>query len=167
MDLIITTQQSYHNTQNFITDKFVRLANTCRLWLQVIYLDNISSNEIDLIMTYYNGNRQCEIHRFPMPYQEKPPPWVWKVWQEVLQKSCLARCRQSGTWHILDLAFPILQWHPAQSDELATPPDCSAKLQSMVNTLPPAYKQLIGEFTLPDDNGASLAQDLASIILSY
>ena len=35
-----------------------------------------------------------------MPYQEKPLQWVWTIWQEVLQKSCLAQRHQTGAWYI-------------------------------------------------------------------
>ena len=59
-------------------------------------------------MAYYNGTRQSDAHTFQMPYQEKPPQWVWKVWQEVLWKSSLTWCTDTDTWAIVLLNNPIV-----------------------------------------------------------
>ena len=68
--------------------------------------------------------------------------------------------------------FFCMTWTPVLSPTLIssslTPlSDSSISLQEMVNTLPPSYKQLLGEFTLPHDDGAALAHDLAEGTLAY
>ena len=73
MDTIILAQQRNKGTPGFITDKFVRLANACRLWLRVLYIEDITADDNTMIMDYYQGATQCETHQFEMPYQEKPP----------------------------------------------------------------------------------------------
>ena len=73
MNAIITAQQLYLNTPNFITDESIRLVNACRQWLWVIYLDDIASDDNKLDLSYYAGDWQCKTHTFEMPYQEKPP----------------------------------------------------------------------------------------------
>ena len=149
MDAVLTAHQQFCSTPNFITDEFVCLANTCRLWLHVIYLNDIASEDNKLNMAYYNGDCQNESHSFPMPYQEKPPQWVWKVWQEVLRKSCLRRCHHINTWIISPPTDPILPRDNAGARAPLTPPsDSSLSLKDMVATLPQQYKALLGEFTL-------------------
>ena len=156
----IAAQRKFRTTPNFITDEFVRLANTCRLWLRVIYLDDITSDNNELNMAYYNGDLQCGKHSFAMPYQEKPPQWVWKVWQEVLQKSCLTWCRQTATWSILAPNPAMPDSLPRLGEQLTPPPDCFMPLRDMAAAVPPDYKQLLGEYDLPEDDDAVLAQAL-------
>ena len=167
MDAILQAQQRNRNTPNFITDEFVRLSNACRLWLRVIYLEDIASEDNELIMAYYTGDQQCDNHGFNMPYQGKTPQWVWTVWQEVLRKSCLTRCQHSTKWFI---HAPIIE-QPDVSTLIASAlpyfTDRSLTLQEMVNTLPQHYQQILGEYQLPEDDGAALVTALALGNLSY
>ena len=166
MDTIVTAQQRYKNTPNFITDEFVRLANTCRLWLRVIYLDDIGSDDNELILAYYNGDRQSDTHSFAMPHQEKPPQWVWKVWQEVLRKSCLTHRHPLTSW------YTITPERNGNDDcTIFSPLPClqdrSQTLEDIVAALPSHYRHILGEYELPEDDGAALARDLATGALSY
>ena len=68
MDTILTAQQLFRNTPNFITDEFVRLANTCRLWPHVIYLDDIASEDKTWLTTMVTASvestsLQCSIKK--------------------------------------------------------------------------------------------------------
>lgn len=168
MDTIVATQQRYRATPNFITDEFVRLANTCRLWLRVLYLDDIASDANELNMAYYHGESQCDEHSYNMPYQEKPPQWVWKAWQEVLQKSCLSWNRDTAAWSIT-VPDQFVQCNQTEllGQHLTLPTECTMSLGAMAAALPPAYQQLLGTYELPHDDGAALAQALADGTLTH
>ena len=118
-------------------------------------------------MIYYNGDQQSCLHTFTMPYQEKPPQWVWKVWQEVLQKSCLQWCQRTLSWstYVPDIPPPVDTYE--LGSPLTPPDDPSMSLTEMVASLPPHYRQLLGAFVLPADEGAALARDLQAGSLTH
>ena len=159
MDLIISAQQRNKGTPGFITDEHVRLANACRLWLKVLYIEDLTADDNTIIMEYYRGTTQCDSHQFAMPYQEKPPAWVWLVWQEVLKKSCLSRNHQMETWNIFipASAIPV---HESLPTLLPLQLESSRSLAALVADLPTQYQQLLGEYTLPQDDGQALANAL-------
>ena len=167
MDAILIAQQRNKGTPSFITDEFVRLANTCRLWLKVLYIADITEDNGMIAQDYYIGARQCENHQFDMPYQEKPPQWVWQIWQEVLRKSILARRQQTGAWYI-HLPPDIANQYPDSStDGPQVTTDRPQSLQSFIDKLPIAFQQILGDYNIPVDEGAALAQDLREGNLTY
>ena len=144
-----------------------RLANACRLWLQVLYIKDITAEDGTIAMEYYHGTTQCTNHSYDTPYQEKPPPSVWTIWQEVLRKSCLARCQQTGDWFI-DIPDMVERFPESVStSSLPTNLDSSVSLETMAAALSAQYQQLLGGFQLPQDDGETLAKAVQDGSLAY
>ena len=166
MDMVLLAQQKNSGTTAFITDEFVRLANTCRLWLRVLYVEDLADTNGYLNMDFYHGTKQSDRHTFDMPYQTKPPQWVWKVWKEVLRKSFLTKCNDMDTWKLYTPAL-INTSADSNIDPLPVTFPANSTLEEMVNTLPEHYKQILGDYKLPSDDGAALAISIQRGLLDY
>ena len=155
MDIIVHEKHRRQGTAKRIPDEHVRLANTCRLWLKVIHVSDIVLPNGTLDPAAYHGTTQ-KVTTLQFPNYPRPPQWVWAIWQEVLRNSIIKR--RDGT-SIFDIVYtpvpPRLTPVP-----VSLPPRISASstLRDIIDHLPTAYRNILGDITLPTDDGTALAQ---------
>ena len=78
MDMFI---RQYTNTST------LRQLNYCRMYLQIEWLSDITTNDgKQLHLRYYYGLQQKPYTNHRWPYQEKPLVKIWDIWKEALDR---------------------------------------------------------------------------------
>ena len=166
MDLLLSAYERNKGTAAFIQPQHLRYANNCRLWLRACYLTDITLEDGSLNMDMYYGTTKCNTD-LTYPEADRPPSWVWIIWQELLRKACL-QWRNSTFYAFVPLSFTASTPDDMPCIQLPQTLRPYGLLKDVIDDLPPAYRQILGDIDLPDDDGFSLAHALQDgTLMSY
>ena len=95
MDAISRTKRSRQGKTQHLPKHAIWYANACRLYLKITMLHEICTPCGCYIQEWAMDGRQQHDTDLVYPYQDKPPPAVWKVWRECILATYL---KQSDIW---------------------------------------------------------------------
>ena len=157
IDAITNTKRTRQGTSNHLPKQAIWYVNACRLYLNVTMLHEISTPcgkyVYDWVM---NGSNRNVKESLLYPYQEKPPPQVWKVWRECILATFL---KKSNVWRptlYKPLKFENMVEETAWRDTIKE----GMQLEEAVHRLPGYIREAIGTIIYPRDNGKEISKDL-------
>jgi exonuclease III len=144
-------------TVQHLNKKAIWYTNACRLYLQVTMLSDICTPCGKYLYQWaMDGNKQRDNEQILYPYQEKPPPFVWKIWRESILAAFL-KGKNNGRY---TLNKPLIYKHK----EIITPwrekITAGMNLDEAISLLPEYIKEAIGTWNNPVDNGHQLIRDM-------
>jgi hypothetical protein len=142
----------------------IALANSCRLYLKVTWLSDITTADRQHIAPWAFFGRHCNPSTdLQYPHQPKPPPHAWKEWRALLTATYMAAARVDMSTECI----PIHNRTLAQVQDVGTtpqwpPPSIDMSLSDIVAHMPSVWRQALGQIQLPSDDGRELAERLRS-----
>ena len=156
MDAIMNMKKRRQGTSQHLPTQSIWHANACRLYLKITMLHEICTPCGKYIHEWaMDGSQQYETD-LVYPYQDKPPPQVWRVWRECILATYL---KKSNIWrptlHISLKLKDIVEAIPWR-DRIVQ----GMKMEEALLLLPGYLKEAIGTVRCPVDNGQQLSNDL-------
>ena len=156
MDSIARTKAVRQGKTQHLPKHALWYSNACRLYLKITMLHEICTPCGKYIHEWAMDGRQQHDTDIIYPFQDKPPPHVWKVWRECILATYL---KQSDIWrptlHI-SLKFEdkdeVVFWR-----DMIVP---GMKIEEALLLLPGYLKEAIGTVRCPIDNGRQLSREL-------
>jgi hypothetical protein len=102
------------------------------------------------------GSRKA-ITQIEYPRQQRPPAESWKYWRNILHSTFLTKDRTPDHFPI---NTPMIRRAKARKPKIKRTP----KLQDAIDKLPDHYKEVLGNYKLPEDEGEAIFTQLQSPI---
>ena len=132
-------------------------ANACRLYMKVTMLSDITNPDGRSIAKWaLNGSKKA-ITPIEYPRQQRPPEESWKYWRNILHSTFLTKDRTPDHFPI---NTPTIRRAKARKPRMRRTP----KLQDAIDKLPDHYKEVLGNYKLPEDEGEAIFTQLQSQI---
>ena len=157
IEAIMRTKKMRKGTTNHLHKQTIWYVNACRIYLNVTMLHEISTACGKYIHSWaLNGSGRNVRESVQYPYQEKPPPFVWKIWRESILATFLKRSENGRpTLHrALQLNPPTRQLPWRNNIRVGM------KLEDALLLLPDYIKEAIGNIDIPQDNGKKISKEL-------
>ena len=156
MDAISRTKRSRQGKTQHLPKHAIWYANACRLYLKITMLHEICTPCGRYIHEWAMDGRQQHDTDLVYPFQDKPPPTVWKVWRECILATYL---KQSDIWRpTLNIPLCIVDKDEVVHWRQKIIP--GMKLEEALTRLPGYLKEAIGTVRCPIDNGRQLSREL-------
>ena len=129
------------------------MVNECRLYLNVTMLSEILDAEGNYILQWAMHGTQQSKTEIEHPYQPLPPPRAWKIWRDALHATYLDKHRDATRSPLHRSIGPP---SPTTFSQEHWPPTISTTgmtMREIIDLLPPANKQAVGNVSLPHDDG--------------
>ena len=141
----------------------LEVINTCRMYLGIIYISEMTNNEGRIPLSYLNGDIRIpqQTTKYNYPPVRKTPKSAWSEW-----KSFICRNYTRGPYEVT----PKLE---NQIDEATTQDNHSINEMVILNTLPSensmtallsklpgVLRDILGEITIPNDDGSFLWEEM-------
>ena len=142
----------------------IYMANACRLYLKVTWMSELLSWDGACIAGWaYNGTQQNG-SATKYAYQPKPPAEAWVEWKRLVVAAYFGgpRTPQMDANDYPLYMNPIQYNAPITDKPLWPPPSTDLSLEEIIDYMPPVWKQILGYHDIPTDDGAQIAQVLAS-----
>lgn len=156
IDAITRTKLRRKGTSQHLPKHAIWYANACRLYLKITMLNEICTPCGQYIEDWAMDGRKQHETDLIYPYQEKPPPHVWKVWRECILAAFL---QHSDIWRPT-LHIPLSYKEKPEAlfwrDQIVP----GMNLDEALLLLPGYLKEAIGTVRCPIDNGRQLSQEL-------
>ncbi len=164
INAMVAMIQERKGTPGFINPIAIYQVNACRLYLKVTWISDICTFQGDRITPWaFFGTRPRRTDLI-YPHHEKPPESAWIVWRKMLRCSLVAMSRQQTPYSFSPLHQPLQQRTPVtqlQHHKYTTAPP-TASLRDIINGMSASWRQVLGTVDLPNDDGAAIAEILAS-----
>jgi hypothetical protein len=167
IDAVMVERDKRRGTTNHLHKMTIWYVNACRLYLRVTMLNEICTPCGEYVHDWaLYGHHRNESAMLTYPYQDKPPPYVWKVWRDGILATFLKKSEDGRP----TLHYPLLDANEHQFRK--TPWRQQIKegmtLCEALNLVPCYIKEAIGTILYPEDNGKQLSRDiLTSASTSY
>ena len=157
IDAIIRTKKIRQGTENHLHKQAIWYVNACRIYLKITMLNEICTPCGRYIYSWaMDGSQTSEENTIIYPYQEKPPPFVWKVWRECILATFL---KKSDVWrptlHVA-LSPEIVERNVPWRERIRV----GMKMEDAILVLPGYIKEAIGNLVCPQDNGYQISIEL-------
>ena len=137
------------------TKHHLEIVNNCRMFLGVIYLSKIADHHGRISLQILNGDVEISMNtKYNYPEIRKPPAAKWSIWKAFLCRNFLIKDYQiypsltRRNMHTRSL-FKVT---PNTIHSMVTKPT----LKEIINTMPKEYLDILGEITIPEDNGVHI-----------
>ena len=127
--------------------------NRCRLYIRAIFISNLLSDDMLTIKReYLDGSMISNTQPFHFHPICKPTKLEWLEWKAFIFRNFLA-----GAYYITPQLQPISSWtgNTLKLNEVSML-ECmnwNQPLPTIIEMLPPVWKQILGNIQLPDDDG--------------
>ena len=157
IDAIMRTKKIREGTTNHLHKQAIWYANACRLYLKITMLNEICTPCGRYIHSWaMDGSQRSGNDIIRYPYQDKPPPFVWKIWRESILATFL---KKSEVWRPT-LHVPLQLETVETSKPWREKIKVGMKLEEAILLLPGYIKEAIGNLVCPQDNGYQISRDL-------
>ena len=157
MDAIIIAKKRRQGTSNHLPKRAIWYANACRLYLNITMLHEISTPCGKFIQQWaMDGSQTNTNETMVYPNQNKPPPYVWKVWRECILATFLAQSESNRP----TLNKPLLTYEIEPQRSWRDKIRVGMKMEDAVLLLPGYIKEAVGNLIIPNDNGAQISREL-------
>ena len=126
-------------------------------YMNVTMLSDITKSDGRSIEEWaLKGSRKAPT-QIEYPRQQRPPKASWKYWRDLLHSTFLTKDRTADHF---PLYTPMIRRAKARKPRTKRKP----KLQDAIEELPDHYKEVLGNYTLPEDDGEAIFTQLQSPI---
>lgn len=164
IDDIVNIAIARKGTSNKISTLQIALANSCRLYLQVTWLSDITTPDGHHIEAWaYFGQRQIRENNVVYPHQPLPPERAWREWRNLLLATYLEAAGVQANRGLFPLYQRLSIPHSRPSPQSTWPP-CARDLTltAIIEKMPLVWQQALGNYVLPEDDGKELAGILSN-----
>ena len=136
----------------------LEVINNCRMYLGVIYLSEMTNGEGCIPLTYLNGDKiPQQITKYNYPPARHPPKSAWSEW-----KSFICRNYTRGPYEVTpklnnqmneDTTLDISK---TDEKEALNSLPFENSMTALLRKLPVALRDILGEITIPNDDGRFL-----------
>jgi len=138
------------------------MVNACRLYLNVTMLSEILDANGEYIQQWEMHGTQQNETAMEYPYQPRPPPRAWKTLRDAIHTTYLDKRRNADSCPLYRPIGPTSHTNVTQQHWPPQIPTTGMTMRALIDLLPPAYRQAVGNVSLPPDDGLALAQVLES-----
>lgn len=136
--------------------------NCCRLYLKAFTISDLSTDGLSVDMKYLSGTEERQNPLIEMPSINRPTELQWKVWKAFIFRNFLS----PGT----NINPPIEErgqqrerpkLRTTESQQVSKLYESEGlNLREIINEFPRELQTLIGEVTIPDDDGLSISESM-------
>ena len=138
--------------------------NRCRMYVRAFHISDLTKDGVNIHPDFMNGNERGDKTQVSIPDIRRPTTSQWKVWKSFLHRNFLSpgmRINPGIKW-AADLE-PVQPSRPiSESKQLENMWTDGLGLKEILRCIPPSLQQVMGEITIPIDDGEYISESIVS-----